>query len=274
MTNEYERLKAILEEIDEEQYPESVSTIIINTDEENEDVFDDSFTIASELMESDTAKVMPKCIADYVVEVFLEEIENGNADAMNDLGALYYTGRCGEQDFEKAVKYYTMAAENGNMIAIQNLGYCYYYGRSVEVDYKKAYHYFIKGALNGDLISLYKIGDMYKNGYYVDKDEAQALSVYLRCYREMTDEFAHSNGADICMRMGNAYYYGVGTEIDYSEALKYYQEAERYYYIKIKNGDYFAQKGLAGVIEKQCEIRKKLVDDLPDFEWNKGYTTE
>ena len=50
-------------------------------------------------------------------------------------------------------------------------------------------------------------------------------------------------------------------------ALKYYQEAEQHYYRKINNGDFFAKKGLEGVIEKQNEIRKILLDELPDFNW-------
>lgn len=132
---------------------------------------------------------------------------------------------------------------------------------------KKAYHYFVKGALDNHLNSLYKIGDMYKNGYYVEKDEKEAFYIYTHCYKQMTEFCAKLIGADICMRMGNVYFYGIGTEKNYETALKYYQEAEQHYYRKIRNGDFFAKKGLEGVIEKQNEIRKILLDELPDFNW-------
>ena len=108
---------------------------------------------------------------------------------------------------------------------------------------------------------------MYKNGYYVEKDEKEAFYIYTHCYEQMTEVCAELIGADICMRMGNVYFYGIGTEKNYETALKYYQEAEQHYYRKIRNGDFFAKKGLEGVIEKQNEIRKILLDELPDFNW-------
>ena len=272
MTEEYiyKKLNEILQEIqDDDRYEESYYAITDCIDEEGR-VYSDAFYIACELHSSDETEVMPKCIADFVIEVYLEEIENENPHAMTNLGSLYYTGRCGTQDYAQAVKYYTMADEHGERQATENLGYCYYYGRSVEVDYKKAYHYFVKGALDNHINSLYKVGDMYKNGYYVKKDEKEAFYIYSHCYEQMTDVCAEMIGADICLRMGDVYYYGIGTEKDYEKALKFYQEAERYFYIKIKKGDYFSKKGLSGVIEKQSEIRKKLFAEMPDFEWTKS----
>ncbi len=276
MTNEIERIMKICENLDENIYPETIDVIEMNVGDDDGKLvlWSDAYELAEMLIDADKTQVMPKGIADYVIGILLEEIENGNASAMNELGALYYTGRCGEQNFKKAVEYYKMASDNGNRQATENLGYCYYYGRSVPVDYEKAYHYFIKGALDRHLISLYKIGDMYKNGYYVEKDEKEAFIIYSTCYDEMDEFWAADIGADICMRLGNAYYYGMGTKINYNMALSFYQEAERYYYKKIQNGDYFAKKGLAGVLEKLNDIREKLVADLPDFEWNKTYTTE
>ncbi len=273
MENEFKRLMEIIENVDENEYPETIDIVKENISDDDGDgvVWEDSFEIANQLADADSDKVMPKLVADYVIDVYLEEIESENAEAMNNLGALYYGGRCGEQSYEKAVKYYTMAAEHGNRLATQNLGYCYYYGRNVPVDYKKAYHYFIKGALDHHLNSLYKIGDMYKNGYYVEKDEREAFIIYSTCYREMDDECAYRMGADICLRMGNAFFYGTGTEVNYSTALEFYKEAEKWYYIQIKNGDIFGRKGLESVIEKMNIIRDKLNSELPGYEWNEEY---
>lgn len=262
----YNKLVGILQNIDTEKYPEITSIIEYNISDDGT-VYMDAFEFAAELHNADSAEILPKEVSDLMIEIYLEEIENQNADAMTNLGSLYYTGRCGEQNYEKAVKYYTMADSYGERQATENLGYCYYYGRTGEVDYKKAYHYFIKGALDNHLNSLYKIGDMYKNGYYVEKDEREAFYIYTHCYDQMTEDCAELIGADICMRMGNVYYYGIGTDKNYEHALKFYQEAERYYYKKISNGDFFAKKGLEGVIEKQREIRKVLINNLPSFEW-------
>ena len=264
----FEKLTTILETIDAEKYTDIASIIECNIEDDGT-VYMDAFEFACELHNADGAEVLPKKVADLLIEIYLEEIENENAAAMTNLGSLYYTGRCGEQNYEKAVKYYTMADKYGERQATENLGYCYYYGRTGEVDYKKAYHYFVKGALDNHLNSLYKIGDMYKNGYYVEKDEKEAFYIYTHCYEQMTEACAEMIGADICLRMGNVYFYGIGTEKDYELALKHYQEAELHYYRKINNGDFFAKKGLEDVIKKQNEIRQTLVSELPNFNWRK-----
>lgn len=92
--------------------------------------------------------------------------ETKNSDYMVDLGAMYYEQR----QFDLALKYYEMAAEYGNCYAISDLGYIWYYGRTGEKNYEKAFYYFDKARQMGDLIAAYKVADMYKNGYYVRQD--------------------------------------------------------------------------------------------------------
>lgn len=41
-----------------------------------------------------------------------------------------------------------MAYKAGNRQATENLGYIYYYGRIGQKDYEKAFKYFVKGALD------------------------------------------------------------------------------------------------------------------------------
>ena len=262
----FKKLSRILETVDRERYFETVSTIACHISEDGE-VYLDAFTFAEMLQDSDKAETMPQEVAELLKEIYLEETEQGNAAAMTNLGSLYYTGRGGEQSYEKAVFYYTMADRHGERQATENLGYCYYYGRVGEPDYKKAFHYFIKGALDNHLNSLYKIGDMYRNGYYVEKDENQAFYIYRHCYEQMTEQCRELIGADICMRMGDAYYEGIGTEKDYEAALHFYQEAEQWFYFKLRQGDFFAQKGLEHTIERQSAVRKALMKSLPSFDW-------
>ncbi len=262
----YQKIADILETIDCDTYPEITCTLDGAISEDGE-VFYEAYDLAAALCEADTAKLLPADVATLIVEIFLEEIEGGNAGAMTDLGSLYYTGRIGEQSYEKAVEYYTMADKLGERQATENLGYCYYYGRLGEADYKKAFHYFVKGALDNHLNSLYKIGDMYRYGYYVDKDEAEAYRIYNHCYNQMNDYCADLIGADICKRMGEVYFYGIGTAINYEIALKYYQESERHFYRKICGGDFFARKGLEDVLSALETVRRVIMEGLPAFEW-------
>lgn len=268
MTNErlYEVLTGILNSIDEEEYPQIVDTISYNMDDEG-NVFADAFEIACELHEADNTKAFPAVVADFLSEVYLEEIENHNADAACNLGSLYYTGRIGPRDFELAVKYYTIAAEGGCRAAQENLGYCYYYGRTGEKDYQKAFHYFALGAFDGHLNSLYKIGDMYRNGFYVEKSEIEAFRIYQHCLNTLTETAVPLVGADIMMRMGDCYFEGIGTEPDYSKAMTFYQKSEGLYYDRLMQGDYLIQRCYDKVVERQSQVRKAMQEKLPSFDW-------
>ena len=103
--------------------------------------------------------------------------ETNNSDYMMDLGGYYYE----QKNYELALKYYNMAADLGNESAIVGLGYIWYYGRTGTVDYEKAFHYFSMAGRNP--IAEYKIADMYHNGYYVQKDEAKYKEIIERLYR-------------------------------------------------------------------------------------------
>ncbi len=92
--------------------------------------------------------------------------ETKDPDYMVWLGGHYY----GNKNYDLALKYYEMADAYGNKWAAEGLGYIWYYGRTGQVDYEKAFKYYSKAADNGYLQSKIKVADMYKNGYYVDKD--------------------------------------------------------------------------------------------------------
>ena len=79
---------------------------------------------------------------------FLIREQNNPRDMMH-LGGVYYERR----NFELALKYYEMAAEYENIYAISDLGYIWYYGRTGERDYEKAFYYFNKAAEMGSLIA-------------------------------------------------------------------------------------------------------------------------
>lgn len=225
--------------------------------------------IAQILISVDEANLMPPPVLRLVMDVLTDAAED-DGDALCSLGALYYTGRAGEQDYKKALHYYTLADEAGSLQATENLGYCYYYGRSVPVDYEKAYRYFAKGALLGMTNSLYKLGDMYRYGYYVDKDEREAFRLYRRCCRKMSRVEKEIIGGDVYHRMGDVYALGIGAEANLLQALRFYQKAERYYVVKIRRGDFLVRKRLREAIARQEAIRQKIMETLPSFDWVDG----
>jgi len=99
--------------------------------------------------------------------------ESGDPRDMMYLGGIYYELK----EFDLARKYYEMAAACDHEPAHACLGYIFYYGRTGEPDYERAFYHFKKSADLGNLQSAYKVADMYRNGYYVEQDYDEYVSI-------------------------------------------------------------------------------------------------
>lgn len=256
-----ERTKIRLE-LDPELLPKTVELFALHKDEELP-----AYDLATALVGCDRTANMPRCLFDFIVGLYEKAIAEGNDDAMNDLGTLYYNGRGCNQDFTKALYYYEMAFRHGNRQAAENLGYCYYYGRSIPADYEKAFHYFALGAFEGNLISLYKIGDLYQNGYYVQKNLSEAFHIYEHCMNSITDESAPLVAGPVFFRLGNAFLEGLGTDVNVTRALICFQKAEMFLYDMVAGGDTMYKKSWCAAIEGQERARELLASALPKQEW-------
>ena len=124
--------------------------------------------------------------------------ETGDPGYMMALGGWYYEQR----KFDLALKYYDMAAACDYEPAYGCLGYIWYYGRTGEKDYEKAFRNFQRSAELGNRESAYKVADMYKNGYYVEKNVEKYREIIEDLYKKVKNErnlFAPV--PQICMRL-------------------------------------------------------------------------
>lgn len=270
MTKEraYELLCDIRDQVDAQRYPETMQAVLPRLDEEG-NVYGDLRELVDQLYGTDATEQMPSELGLFLIEYYVEAIQNGDADAACDFGSLFYSGRIGEQSYQKAMEYYTIAADGGSRQAQENLGYCYYYGRDCEVDYEKAFHYFALGAFDGHLNSLYKIGDMYRYGYYVRQNGKEAFAIYEKCLQSLTPQNIELVGADIMLRMADCFREGIGTDPDAEQALAFYQRAEQLFYKRLKDGDFMIAGNYKRSVRAQEELRKQLAASLPDFDWTK-----
>ena len=94
----------------------------------------------------------------YIIEypVYNEAANKNDAAAQYELGKRYYTGRTGagrygghKQDYNKAFKWWLLAAEQGNAYAQNFLGRCYENGRGVDKDLNEAIKWYRKAAEQG-----------------------------------------------------------------------------------------------------------------------------
>ena len=99
-------------------------------------------------------------------------------EAFELVGRYFFNGKHKEDE----------AAEAGSLAACEGLGYIWYYGRLGEKDYEKAFYYFSMAAEEGNVNAGYKIADMYKNGYYVEKDYEKYKEIIEELYEEIRDE--------------------------------------------------------------------------------------
>lgn len=124
--------------------------------------------------------------------------ETHDSKYIAELGFYFYESR----RFELALKYYEMAAELGNKSVYPGLGYIWYYGRTGKRDYDKAFHWFTLAAKNGDIQSEYKLADMYKNGYGVDKDYEKYKEIIESLYPKVTTaRYLHEPLPEIATRL-------------------------------------------------------------------------
>ena len=106
-------------------------------------------------------------------------------DYMTELGWFYCTKKC----FDMEIRYFEMAVEYGDGRAAEELGYMWYYGQHGEQDYEKAFRYFTIGAEKCNWVDTlwcrYKLADMYRFGCYVKKDKEKYRQMINEAYEEV-----------------------------------------------------------------------------------------
>jgi TPR repeat protein/energy-coupling factor transporter ATP-binding protein EcfA2 len=143
--------------------------------------------------------------------------DKGNAVAMNSLGWLYHNGWGAPQDYGKARGWYEKAADKGNAVAMSNLGWLHQNGWGVPQDYGKARGWYEKAADKGNDSAMNSIGLLHQNGWGVPQDYGKAFVWY---------EKAADKGNDFAMNnLGWLYQNGWGVPQDYGKARGWYEKA-------------------------------------------------
>ncbi|MCQ2504454.1 MAG: hypothetical protein MJ103_04410 [Saccharofermentans sp.] len=111
-------------------------------------------------------------------------------------------------DYEVAARCLERLWKEGSFgYAANTLGYIYYYGRLGKPDYEKAFFYFSVGSTYGITESSYKLADMFMKGLYVKRNLQLATSMIEKLYGEERYRFEQGcfdgKFADIAMRMGD-----------------------------------------------------------------------
>lgn len=186
----------------------------------------------------------------------------------NDVGQILYIAATSYEkgEYNKAVEYYRIAMAMGSIDAVCSLGYCFFYGRGVKKDYRIARYYFNIARKYGSINATYKLGDMYMHGFGVKEDENIALGYYIKAYEDslkeknnnISDPFSYP---DICFRMGYCYYEGIGGYTNKNKALELFNEAEKYFKIRIAEGDGFSSQILEITEDYIKQIKEEINEE-------------
>ena len=88
---------------------------------------------------------------------------------------MYKKGEGVEQDLEKAIYWFELAANQNVYDAAFELGYLYYYDRGKFFSYLKAKDWFLKAAKNGNAVAQYRLGIIFYSGYGTPVNNAKAI---------------------------------------------------------------------------------------------------
>jgi TPR repeat protein len=181
--------------------------------------------------------------------------EQGNAEAQNNLGAMYFKGWGVSQDDREAVRWFRLSAEQGNVEAQFNLGVMYdsrltfyTFGHSaflgdvvrtrtsVTKDDKEAVHWYRLAADQGYSKAQFNLGMMYEYGLGVATDVKEAIR---------WDRLAAEQGnIDAQYRLGHIYFQGLGVPQDCKEAAHWHRLA-------VRQGNYDSQQEL-NMMHQNC----------------------
>ena len=128
--------------------------------------------------------------------------ETGFAHAENMVGYCFDEGKGVEQNWTKAVEWYTKAAKKGHSYAMNNLGYCFEKGEGVEQNLAKAVEWYTKAAEKGHSAAMKFLGYCSEKGRGVEQNLAKALEWYTKA-QDAGDEDAGARINDIRERLQN-----------------------------------------------------------------------
>jgi hypothetical protein len=136
------------------------------------------------------------------------------ADVIFLLGLIYDFGQIGiTSDYDKAKKYYLMAAELSHDSAFSNLGFMYESGKFGNPDFVTAKYYYEKSIEVGSEYGMNNLGSYYLRGLGKVVDNEKALQLF-KSSAALGNALAHRN-------IGNMYRFGRGVQPDVYEAEKY-----------------------------------------------------
>ena len=228
----------------------------------------------------------------------------GNVDAMNELGVRYINGEGVEKDEKKAFELFNSASEKNCIKAKFNLAMCYYngngieqndavsfnilkelaekynharsyyylgefyfFGGPVEIDYEKSFFYYSEALkINPEYLKA-KLCIAY--AYYSGKGIEKNYEIAFNMFKELVEEYKFP---DAYFYLGEFYYLGRVIQQSYEKAFSYFNKSVEYekniYASKYYLGEmYMLGKG----VNTDCQKAKMYFEEILDEKYDDTY---
>ncbi len=189
-----------------------------NSSERKEHILETKKLLAGSNNKSDIA---------FAVSRYHQYANEGNTEAMLELGHIYKYGIYAERNIPEAILWFNKAAKQNNAEAWYNLGSIYKESNGQTRDFEKAYRCFENGAKGGDLQSIYAQGYMLFKGLGVKQDYTKAFTLFSKSAEDGNSAYF----LGLCYRNG----YGVTAN---EQTAKYWLN------LAIQKGNYLAKSEL------------------------------
>lgn len=114
-------------------------------------------------------------------KLYQQMADDGFISSLNRVALMHYQGEEGiTQDYEKAATYFEAAASEGDANALYNLGKLYFRGQGVEANPAKAMDYYRKAASLDHILALNTLGGLYRSGAQSGADAKLARDYFAR----------------------------------------------------------------------------------------------
>jgi|GEM_PF-1406301 len=169
------------------------------------------------------------------VQAIQQAAQDGDPEAMNELGLLYYNGEGVEQNDTLAVYWWYAAANAGDADAMYNVGYMFANGRGTERNEKEMLRWWKEGAQHGNRLAAFAMGIICQRGVQGEKKNSEKARGYFMqaaqlrfqpelvliyfdweipeaaCFASVSRQAEGGSAAAMC-DLGYLYFYGIGTE--------------------------------------------------------------
>lgn len=144
------------------------------------------------------------------------------------IGKLFSFGYGVEQDYVKAAAWYEKAMTKNNPFAAYSLGSLYQRGQGVEQEDAKAFRFYTMAAEHTEkpnAYAAYELGRMCRDGIGTAIDREASENWYERAYKGFLKIERNLADDKLYYRLGQMNLTGIGTEVNVSQAKKYFKKA-------------------------------------------------